>query len=374
MTDTGEKICKCGTRFIDRTFNKNQKWCSEKCRCHHKRQNSSLTKEVEMKKNLVDVAEFSAEMLERFKSEKQLFHAPKRRALAEGKITEAAVLMLSDIHCGQTNKFLGEDGNMVVTYNTEIMVKEFDRLLDGIFTINELLSNSYNLEKLYIFGLGDYLENDVIFNGQRFFIDKGVGEQMIFLADALSQFFRELLKTYKEIEFVCVIGNHGRFATKKEANPTSNNFDYLMGKFLQAILKDEPRIKVVVPESWYYMVQIYGWKYFLHHGDTVYSWMSLPYYGLKRQGIARRVEMPFDIECIGHFHQRMEIPVSSNSITLVNGGWIEKSDWGWRKFGNLSKPEQYYFGVSPHRPRSWCYSIELLRQKGELKKLLRGRK
>ena len=321
---------------------------------------------------LIDLNEFGKEMIEKLKTQKRLIRIPRKQDLFKGKIIESAVLLLSDIHSGQVNKFLEpETGKSITTYNTEIMIQEFDRLLDAVFTINQLLSYSYQIDKLYIFGLGDYVEGDLIFQGQRFFIDMGVGEQLVTLVGLLTQFFQELLKMYQEIEFICLIGNHGRFSHKKEAAPISNSFDYLVGKMLEVVFKDEPRVKIVVPDGWYYLQKIYDWRYFLHHGDTVYSWMSIPYYGLKRQGTSRRVEIPFNIECIGHFHQRMEIPISGHSITLVNGGWIDKSDFAWRKFGILSKPEQYYFGVSPKRPRSWGFALDLLHEKNEWKKLPR---
>ena len=280
--------------------------------------------------------------------------------------------MLSDIHSGQVNKFLNSETNeMETTYNTEIMIQEFDRLLDSIDGINRLLSASYKIDKLYIFGLGDYLENDVIYKGQRFFIDKSVGEQLVLMSQIMENFITELLRIFGEIEFICIAGNHGRFQMGKDSAPMANNFDYLLGKMLQIIFRGEKRVKITVPESWYYVTKIYDWKYFLHHGDTVYSWMSIPYYGLKRIGTARRVEIPYDIECIGHFHFEMTIPIGRGAKTFVNGGWIDKSDYGWRKFGTLSRPEQVYFGISPKRAVSWKWALDLLHSKGEIQDLMK---
>ena len=367
-TSSRIKKCICGKEFEDHTTNLTRVWCSDSCRCKYNR--SSLTKnkkEGEMKKELVDVQEFSKQLLTDFASQKKLIRLPQNKNLFKGKIVESAVLMISDIHCGQINKFPDKNGVMVDTYNNEIMLQEFDRLLDSVYGINHLLSASYDIKKLYVFGLGDYLENDVIFHGQRFFIDKGVGAQLMTLVKVFSDFLTECLKMYDEVEFICVIGNHGRFQIGREAAPTSNSFDYLFGQMLKIAFRDNPRVKIVVPETWWHMQEIYGWKYFLHHGDIIYSWMGIPFYGLKKQGTQRRVEMPFDIECIGHFHTRMELPIGRDSISLVNGAWIDKSDHGWRRFGNLSKPEQYFFGVSKKRARSWGFSLDLLHSKQEWK-------
>lgn len=320
---------------------------------------------------IIDAVEFSTAILDGLASRKKLVRIPSLRSTFKGRILESAVLLLSDIHAGQVNKSL-KPGNTksTITYNSDIMVKEFNRLLDGIFTINQLLSSSYRIDKLYIFGLGDYIENDVIFKGQRFFIDKPTGEQLGLLTGVMTDFLSELLKEFKEIEFICITGNHGRFQMSREAAPACNSFDYFLGKNLEMIFRNEPRIKIVIPDNWYYFVDIYKWRYFLHHGDTVYSWMSIPYYGLKRQGTARRVEEHFDLECIGHFHQVMTVPIGGESKTIVNGSWINDSDWGWRKFGQKSKAEQYYFGVSPKRARTWRWTIDLSHSLNEKRYLL----
>ena len=154
---------------------------------------------------------------------------------------------------------------------------------------------------------------------------------------------------------------------KMEASPSTRSFDYHMLKILEVIFQNENRVKFIIPDSWFYVQKIYNWRFLLHHGNTVYSWLSLPYYGIVRQGKARRIEIPYSIECIGHFHQRMEIPVGSHSYTLVNGSWIPKDFFAWQKYGVLSKPEQYFFGVSSKRPRTWSFSIDL-EQKPILKK------
>jgi hypothetical protein len=278
-----------------------------------------------------------------------------------GKIKESAVLMLSDIHEGKINKFsdFSTSGKSSVTYNHEIMLTEFNKLTESIYSVIGLLKGSYDIEKLYIYGLGDYLDNDVIYKGQRFFVEYGAGKQILMLVKVLSDFVRELLKVFKEIEFVGISGNHGRFTANREEAPVENNIDYLMLKFLEIMFKDEKRVKFIIPESWFHLHQIYDWKYFLHHGDTVYSWLSLPYYGIVRQGKARRIEVDYDIDCIGHFHTRMEIPVSSTAYTLVNGSFVKKDSFAWKKFGVISKAEQYFFGVSPKRPRTWSFSLEM---------------
>ena len=282
----------------------------------------------------------------------------------KGKLDETAVLCLSDIHAGKVNKMLNiESGKVEITYNTEIMNEEFDRLIETIHTIIDLLSPTYNIRKLYIVGLGDYLDNDIIYRGQRFFIDASVGDQLMSLLTPMTKLLRSMLNIFEEIEVVSIIGNHSRFSSHREEAPVSNSFDYLFMKLLEATFSRENRIKFVIPESWFYVFDIYKWRYFIHHGDTVYAWLSIPYYGIIRRSKARMIEVPHDMEIIGHFHQRMEIPTSSRSYTLVNGSFIPKDSYAWKKFGVFSKPEQYFFGVSPKRPRTWSFDLDLSKRK-----------
>ena len=154
-------------------------------------------------------------------------------------------------------------------------------------------------------------------------------------------------------------GNHGRSTKRNEDEPACNSFDYHLARIMEVVFQDEKRIQFMTSESWYYLAKVRGWRYLLHHGDTVYSWMSLPYYGIVRQSKSRRIAIPFDIECIAHFHTRMEIPTGGHTYTLVNGSFISKDAYAWRKFGALSKAEQTFFGVSNKRPRTWNFSLEL---------------
>jgi len=55
----------------------------------------------------------------------------------------------------------------------------------------------------------------------------------------------------------------------------------------------------------------------------------------------------------------MEIPLSSRAITLVNGSWVPKGMYAWKKYGVLTKAEQIYFGTSPKRPRTWQFTLNL---------------
>jgi len=322
---------------------------------------NNFKKEEKMKLNVLDAGEFLEKAVQELKGMSGKVVAPKIKK-TKGGLKEVAVLLFSDFHYGRINKILNpETGEVETTYNKQIAVNELNRLLDGIFTIDNLLRGSYQIDKLHVFGLGDLVEGDLIFEGQKFFIEGGVGQQVIEGATHLANFLKVLLGEFKEIEFINVIGNHGRFTKRRSAAPPANNFDYFVGKILETMFANEPRIKFVCPESRFFIKDIFGWKYYLHHGEEITGWMGLPYYGIVRQAKARKAETNYNIDCMGHWHTRMEIPVGSTAYTLVNGSFVPKDENAFVRLGVLSKPEQYYFGVSPRRPRSWSFSLDLKR-------------
>lgn len=282
------------------------------------------------------------------------------RKTFRGKQHEEAILMLSDAHGGKRNIFLNpESGKNDETYNTEIMIRKLNRLAESIYSVAKLLSPSYKIDKLHIVALGDMIDNDRIYPGQKFWIDAGVGEQLWITTKALADFFKTMLKIFKYIEVIWITGNHGRTTSRMTAEPVTNYFEYHLGRIFQIIFKNERRIRFTVPDNWYYLHKVKNWRYLCHHGNITYSFMGLPYYGLVRAGKARRIEVPFDIELIAHFHQAMEIPVSASSFTLVNGSFIPCESFAWQKFGVLSRPEQYFFGVSNKYPKTWSFKLRL---------------
>ena len=315
---------------------------------------------AEKKEKPTEGKRFIDTLIRQLKSEKSIIKTTPYTNPFTGKQKEDAVLLLSDIHIGRVNKFLNLNiGKTEETYNTKIFLKEAEILVHSIHHVIDLLSPTFQISKLWIFGLGDIIDNDLIFRGQRFFIDSSSGEQLWQGVKALTDIFKALLEIFKEIEVINVIGNHGRFTFQREASPVANNFDYHIMKILEVAFVNEDRIKFNLPDSWFAYPKIGNFQYLLHHGDTVYSWMALPYYGIVRKSKARRNEIPFDIETIGHFHMKMEIPLSSQSFTLVNGGWIPKDDYSWKQYGVIVVPRQSFFGVSKKRARTWSFDLTL---------------
>jgi hypothetical protein len=75
------------------------------------------------------------------------------------------------------------------------------------------------------------------------------------------------------------------------------------------------------------------------------------------------INTEFDIFQMGHVHTIKEIEVSDKIIAKINGAWIEKDQYAFRKFKTYSVPKQWFFGCSRSRPETWSYKIDLRKKR-----------
>ncbi len=87
---------------------------------------------------------------------------------------------------------------------------------------------------------------------------------------------------------------------------------------LEPLLESNERVIFEVPDTWFQIVNVRGWKFLLVHGDDVRAWMQIPFYGAERYSGRWRellaslnagfknipdTELPdFDYILLGHHH------------------------------------------------------------------------
>ena len=274
------------------------------------------------------------------------------------KKEEMSILDISDVHIGMINQvFDSISGKKIVTYNMDIFKKELNTLYKSVTDIHNILINAYNLRELTIFFLGDLITNDRIFKEQSFEIEKVVGLQIWDAVNYFTEFFNRLLTIYEKITIVGVVGNHGRSLPDSYEEPIQNNFEYFIYKIWEKQFADSQRVKVIVPESRRYIHKIYNWKHLIEHGDSMR--------GISDTSIERQIKElslnigGFDVMHYGHVHKLKEREVADKVIVKQNGCWIEKDDYGFRKFKTYSVPKQHFFGCNVKRPETWAYKIDL---------------
>lgn len=93
-----------------------------------------------------------------------------------------------------------------------------------------------------------------------------------FAEELLESGIRYLLKhgSLDEIVIPTCRGNHGRTTKKKRfATSAANSYEHHMYCSLQKYLRNEPRVKFIVSESYHTWVEIQGRPFRFHHGDEM---------------------------------------------------------------------------------------------------------
>jgi len=284
--------------------------------------------------------------------------------LTKGTREEVSILTLSDCHIGSLNTVFDKiTGKKLTTYNEKIFGQELQTLQDSIVEIHGILSHSYSLKKLVIFVLGDILTNDRVFEGQEWEIEKTVGLQLWDGVNYFTKFFNNLLAIYDTIEIIGMVGNHGRSKPLKDSDdePVESNFEYHLYRIWQKQFEESKRIKVIVPNTRRYIYNVNGWNHMIEHGDAI---KGMSEYTQIKQIKDLYVNCgEFDVFQMGHVHSIKEIEVSDKIIAKVNGAWIEKDNYAYRKFKTYSIPKQWFFGCSKSRPETWSYKLDLRKKK-----------
>jgi len=294
---------------------------------------------------------------------KKEYHAkrfPSFNFKSNGKSKEILNLVISDVHVGKINTWYDTLTNKkIITYDDAIRSKFEKRYMESIARLLSLWQHGYFFEKLNIILLGDILDNDRIFRGQKTCISMSVGQQIWAIVAELADMFGVLSQYFPKVEVIGIVGNHGRSTSEsKEEEPVENNFEYQLYKILQLMLQENKKITVTVPNSRFYSISNYAHKIFMSHGDTVRGY-TISYAERKAKELLINLPEGYNLYCIGHRHRADRIALSPTAELLVNGCWIPYDDYAFKLYGVSTQPCQWCFGSSPHRViSSLCVPID----------------
>lgn len=266
--------------------------------------------------------------------------------IADGGETYDVVQLLSDMQIGQ-HTTRQETGGLC-EYSTPVFLERLATLEAKLTKRVRDLGRVYRLPRLFCPILGDVVENETIFPGQKGEIDADVVQQLFTAVDALAGFLSRMQGLFSEVVVPCVYGNHGRVGQKGE-NKLYVNWDYICYKFLQARLAGQPRIRFEIPLTWWHLVEIRGWRFLLTHGDQIRSWMGIPYYGIDRADanittLLQAQGISYDYMVIGHHHNAANVDRPQGE-KIVNGNWPGGSIFSLHRLNRATEPSQTMFLV-----------------------------
>ncbi len=268
---------------------------------------------------------------------------------------EDMALVYSDSQIGQLQTL--QDTSGFSEYNYNIFEEEVEKLEDSIIKIKNIHSEAYTIENLWILGLGDYIEGELVYPGQPHYIDQNAVDQVFKGSKKIGGMIRNLCMSFPKVKVVLVSGNHGKGA--KEAHWRSN-WDYVFAKILQMLLADVENCKVTVAESALCVFEIRGHVFLINHGNEIRSWMTVPFYGLERATLrwVNLTGLPVEYVLIGDKHRKCVFDIAYVEA-MINGSWSPGSKFSVDKMQAAGVPKQILFGIHKTIGKTYQYDIRL---------------
>lgn len=226
---------------------------------------------------------------------------PAERELIKTKSDNDLVIMLSDLHIGQT--FASAWGR----YNLEVAKDRMNQYLNKIIEIKD----RHNSENCFVTLQGDMISNSIhktiaITNREN------VIEQVISASEIITAFLAELSKIFNNVTVASVVGNHSRI-DKKEDALKDERLDTLIEWYAKSKLENFENIEFIEPyDNTFNCFVVRNKHYFVVHGD---------YDKFDMAGVAKLSMMAgYFPYCILFGHRHFPATTEINGIKLVQSG------------------------------------------------------
>lgn len=223
------------------------------------------------------------------------------RELIKTKSDNDLVIMLSDLHIGQT--FASAWGR----YNLEVAKDRMNQYLNKIIEIKD----RHNSENCFVTLQGDMISNSIhktiaITNREN------VIEQVISASEMITAFLAELSKIFNNVTIASVVGNHSRI-DKKEDALKDERLDTLIEWYAKSKLENFENIEFIEPyDNTFNCFVVRNKHYFIVHGD---------YDKFDMAGVAKLSMMAgYFPYCILFGHRHFPATTEINGIKLVQSG------------------------------------------------------
>ena len=289
--------------------------------------------------------------------------------------TEEAVLFQSCWHYGEviTPAEISNFGG----YDTARCKAEVQNMTDSVINLATVHHSGLDIKKLWVVNVGDNVSGD-IHDELTITNERPITSQIMECALLHALSLRDLAQTYAEVEFVGIIGNHGR-TTKVPTfkQKAGDSFDRLVYEMLAILVGGIDNIKVTIPNEPKHLMTINHHNFLFEHGDSIRMWMGFPHYGASREQakiltsyvnahalvnnkeLADYMAKGFRYFCFGNFHTSLITDGPAGSEMLATGSLKGFDEYSWSRLSTGSLPSQLFFGVHKERGISFRYKLDL---------------
>jgi predicted phosphodiesterase len=284
---------------------------------------------------------------------------------ASGKVGEAIILPISDLHMGEVIDLEQMGGRN--SYNERIARKRLERLFSSAVKLATVHWSGPPPSAIYVPLMGDLVSGE-IHDELAKTNDLLAIPAVRALSEALIGGLDLLVRSFPTvpIHVVSVPGNHGRTTKKPEAKAFAlNSYDTLVAWVIESwyAAKGNSRITFSAPASGDALVNIHGWNILFTHGDRIGSRGGAGFIGpaaTAARGMQRIIQdyaaegIIVDVIVIGHFHTPIELEQG-----FVNGTLAGPSEYSRAGRMRSHPASQWMISVHPTRgvARRWKIQV-----------------
>ncbi len=239
-----------------------------------------------------------------------------------------------------------------------------DNFVATVLRLTELHRQTNPVNTLHLLALGDLIQGTSNYPNQRWDVLEAAVDQAERLTKLLVGVIETLAVHFKTIEIHWGNGNHEYMSPKKtNPDPDQSSWGTVIARSLKWAFRDNPRIQFHIPETWYSIANVRGYRFLLTHGHAVKGSGSID--GLISQCRRWADVLPeHDYVVMGHFHRLAKAPLPRRSTSahhryLYMNGTAVESDEFLEQFGSSPVSQWWVFFVNDKRGVTAEYSVDL---------------
>lgn len=261
------------------------------------------------------------------------------------------VMFRTDDHIGSTETGVGDNGEKVETFNTDMAVdRVYQHLSQVLSWKRELEEQGYTTDTVHLLMNGDHVTGEDIYPGQGIEIDRTLREQVRTGSELYIDVIRTLADEFPSVQVVCQHGNHGELRTGSQSSEA--NADDLMYDAVDLALRqsDLTNVRYVTNHvDTHTEFSMRGHRGYMRHGQDTLGHIGTSsgekrWQGWLLESIERNADTGWDVGYVGHYHELKWEPVAGRPVLM----------------GGTTQPAGDYensLGIAPGRPGAWTHTV-----------------
>lgn len=274
---------------------------------------------------------------------------PQRIRTRGIQATESVVKLWSDWHAGEVVNIERMRG-----FN-EYNFAEFKRRLEmdteaSLHLAQMLQAGGWHFEELVLAALGD-LVTGTAHELERHSDGNNIVEIVMEVAKEAALRVQQYAAVYPRVRAYWVSGNHGRLgdARKMQQKDPTRNWDALIGMIVQALLKNQENVTIIVPNSYACTFDVQNHTFLAQHGHDIKQWNNIPFYGINRHvtnvnALEAMRNNAINYFLFAHFHRQTSLTMPAGEW-FINGSLIGGNEFSLNVLGASDRPSQWMMAV-----------------------------